>query len=106
MIFILAVLTLLNAASARLLRRPPLHRNELLTIYILLSAACSLPSITFMTILVTTVGHAAWYASPENEWQRLFMERLPDWLYVKDRSVLRGYNGVSSVLLRSKPHAV
>ena len=97
-IFILLCLTLLNAVGRKLFRISGLHANELLTVYILLSAACSLPSITFMTLLVTTVGHAAWYATPENEWQRLFIDRLPDWSFVKNRSVLQGYYEGDSTL--------
>ena len=52
---------------------------------------CAFPSITLMTILVTTVGHAFWFATPENEWKQLFWDYLPRWLLVDDPKVLAGY---------------
>jgi hypothetical protein len=79
-VFSVFVLVLLNMLLKRAAGVPILGNGELLTVYILLSAACALPSITFMTILVTTIGHAFWYATPENEWQQLFWNKLPGWL--------------------------
>ncbi|MBD3183072.1 hypothetical protein GF312_12325 [Candidatus Poribacteria bacterium] len=47
--------------------------------------------------LLGSIGHATWFATPENEWNRLFMDHLPGWLFVKDRSILQGfYEGESS----------
>lgn len=67
-VFVVFAFTLLNLTA----RRRLFTDAELLTIYILLSTACAFPSITLMTILVTTVGHAFWFATPENEWKQLF----------------------------------
>ena len=60
-VFVVFAFTLLNLT----LRRRLFTDAELLTIYILLSTACAFPSITLMTILVTTVGHAFWFATPK-----------------------------------------
>ena len=97
-VFSVFLLVLLTIILRRFFGISILADTELLTIYILLSAACALPSITFMTILVTTIGHAFWYATPENEWQQLFWNHLPDWLVVKDGSVLSGYYEGESTL--------
>ena len=97
-VFSVLALVLLNIILRRVSGVSIFDNTELLTIYILLSAACALPSITFMTILVTTVGHAFWYATPENEWQQLFWNYLPDWLVVKDKSILTGYYEGKSTL--------
>ena len=97
-VFSVFALVLLNVILKRISGASIFGNAELLTIYILLSAACALPSITFMTILVTTVGHAFWYATPENEWQQLFWKDLPGWLVVEDRSVLSGYYEGESTL--------
>ncbi len=97
-VFSVFVLVLLNMLLKRAAGVTILGNGELLTVYILLSAACALPSITFMTILVTTIGHAFWYATPENEWQQLFWSKLPGWLVVKDRNVLSGYYEGESTL--------
>ena len=97
-IFSVFVLVLLRIIVKATLGVSILDNAELLTIYILLSVACALPSITFMTLLVTSVGHAFWYATPENEWQQLFWTYLPDCLVVKNRSVLGGYYEGESTL--------
>ena len=86
-VFVVFAFTLLNLTA----RRRLFTDAELLTIYILLSTACAFPSITLMTILVTTVGHAFWFATPENEWKQLFWDYLPKWLLVDDPKVLAGY---------------
>ena len=76
-VFVVFAFTLINLAVRYTSRIRLLTNAELLTIYILLSTACAFPSITLMTILVTTVGHAFWFATPENEWKQLFWDYLP-----------------------------
>jgi hypothetical protein len=93
-VFVVFAFTLLNLAA----RRRLFTDAELLTIYILLSTACAFPSITLMTILVTTVGHAFWFATPENEWLSLFGNNIPSWIAVKSPRILDGfYNGDSTL---------
>lgn len=97
-IFSVFALVILNLIMRKTSGITIFHNAELLTIYILLSVSCALPSITFMSILVTTVGHAFWYATPENEWQQLFWHHLPNWLSVRNVGVLDGYyNGESTL---------
>ena len=80
-----------NLLVKQLCGRSFFSSQELLIIYTLLSVSCALPSITLMTILVTTVGHAFWFDTPENEWRVLFWDALPTWLTIQDRSMLSGY---------------
>ena len=102
-VFTVFVLVLLSISLKKAFGVSILDNAELLTIYVLLSVACALPSITFMTLLVTSVGHAFWYATAENEWQQLFWRYLPDWLVVRDQSALRGYYEGESTLY-TLPH--
>ena len=44
-----------------------------------------------LEILVPMLGHAFRFATPENEWQQLFVQFLPEWLTVSDPSLLSGY---------------
>ena len=90
-VFVVFAFTLINLAVRYTSRIRLLTDAELLTIYILLSTACAFPSITLMTILVTTVGHAFWFATPENEWNQLFWDYLPRWLLMDDTKALAGY---------------
>jgi len=89
-IFCMFVLTLLNHAIKRLFSRA-LSQAELLLIYTMLSVSTGLFGIDLMTLLVPLMGHAFWFATPENEWQELFWRYLPKWLTVSDQSILRGY---------------
>ena len=51
-----------------------------------------------MEILVSTLGHAFWFATPENDWKDLFWRYIPEWLVVADKSVLSGYYEGDSTL--------
>jgi len=49
--------------------------------------------------VVSNLGHAFWYATPENEWKQLFWRYLPKHLVVDDLKALKGYYEESSDLL-------
>jgi hypothetical protein len=96
--FDLLVLVWLNAFFKRLAPKAALKQGELLTIYVMLCLGSSVAGNNFLENLVLSIGHAFWFATPENEWADLFFRFVPDWLAVKDRSVLRGfYEGESSI---------
>ena len=57
-IFTVFILLVLNLIYKKILNCFYFSAQELLVIYILLSISCALPSITLMTILITTLGHA------------------------------------------------
>ncbi len=87
-IFLLAVLIAINYFLRRYTPGIALHQSELLTIYIMLSAATSLNGYDMMQCLVSLIGTGTWYATPENEWIELFGNSLPNWLVIKDRAIL------------------
>jgi len=96
--FVLLVLVGLNALFQKVSKKAALTQGELLTIYIMLCMGSSLPGNNFLEDLVLSLGHAFWYATPENEWSELFFRFVPGWLAVKDRTVLHGfYEGESSI---------
>lgn len=96
-LFVLFVLCLLNWPVARLAPRFALSQGELLTVYICLNLSSVIASADFFQILLYHIGYAGWAASPENRWGALFLQWLPDWLFVKDTDVLTGfYDGKSS----------
>ena len=90
-VFVVFVFTLINLVVWRTTGVRLFADAELLTIYVLLSTACAFPSITLMTLLVTSIGHAFYFATPENEWKQLFWDYLPKWLLIDDEKVLAGY---------------
>jgi len=90
-VFFLFLLTTLSSLAKRFLKVKGLSQGELLTIYVLLSIAISGSAVDFTQVQICTLGHAFWFATPENEWRELFFRYLPDWLTVSDEKVLTGY---------------
>jgi len=94
----LILLVILNIALKRWLSRFAFSQGELLTIYTMLSLAVAIGGHDVMHVIAPILGHAFWFATPENEWQSLFFRYLPRWLVVDDVSVLEGfYEGDSSL---------
>ncbi len=87
-----------NRIFKRFLPRLALSQGELLVIYVMLSVASATAGHSMMEILVSTLGHAFWFATPENDWKDLFWRYIPNWLAVADKSVLSGYYEGDSTL--------
>ena len=98
-VFTIFALVIFNLLIERFLTHLKLTQAELLTIYVMLCMATSIGGHGFVQILPPLMGHAFWFATPENEWQQLFWRHLPVWLIVSDKTVLKGYyEGDSSLL--------
>ncbi len=96
--FTLFVIVLLNTIYKYIAKGQGLTQDELITIFVILCLGSSLPGNNLLEALVLTVGHAFWFATPENEWSDLFFQYIPDWIAVKDKDALRGfYEGESSI---------
>lgn len=89
-IFLLLLLTLGNFAARRFTKRC-LSQAELLTIYIMVVMAAALAGHDMIQNLFGSIGHAYWFASPENRWKALFFKYLPKWLLIHDKETLRGF---------------
>lgn len=88
--FLLALVTLNRLVLARLAPRKVMRQGELLTIFSMISISTAMCAVDFMSPLITLMGHATWFSTPSNEWEKFFSS-LPSWLTVSDREVLRGY---------------
>ena len=97
-VFNVLVLIGLNRIFKRFLPRMALSQGELLVIYVMLSVASATAGHSMMEILVSTLGHAFWFATPENDWKDLFWRYIPNWLAVTDKDVLSGYYEGDSTL--------
>ena len=102
-IFNVLVLIGLNQVFKRFLPRFALSQGELLVVYVMLSVASATAGHSMMEILVSTLGHAFWFATPENDWKDLFWRYIPEWLAVADKGVLSGYYEGDSTL-HTKQH--
>jgi hypothetical protein len=90
-VFAIFVLALLNLFIKKYRPTFALSSVDLLVIYVMLSASTALHGIDTITLMVPFIGHAFWFATPENEWKELFWRYLPEWLTVDDKNILRGY---------------
>ena len=97
-IFILFILTGCNSLSRKYFPRLGLRNGELLIVYFIMVISCTFSGHDMLQNLLGSIGHSTWYATEENEWNTLFMNYIPDWLFVKNRAVLKGfYEGKSSL---------
>jgi len=90
-VFLVFVFTVLSLLLKKFAPKLALSQGELLVCYVMLTAMSSLCSHDMMQILIPTIGHASWFATPENEWAELFHRYLPDRLTISDHGILRGY---------------
>ena len=97
-VFNVLVLIGFNQIFKRFLPRLALSQGELLVIYVMLSVASATAGHSMMEILVSALGHAFWFATPENDWKDLFWRYIPRWLAVADKDVLSGYYEGDSTL--------
>lgn len=96
-VFSLLVVTVLGIILRRL-KIFRLSEGELIFIYVSVVMASSVASHDLMQILVPTISHLSWYATPENEWTELFSQHIPRWLAVIDQKPLMGYYEGESTL--------
>ena len=97
-VFIMFIFTLLNLLLRKFFKPLALKEGELLTIYVMLSLASALAGGDMIQVLVPIMGHAFWFATPENEWANLFHRFIPRWLAVDSKEVLKDYYRGESTL--------
>lgn len=90
-IVMIFILTVMNLLFKKLSRKNLFTYSELIVIYIMLSISSAIANWNMFAAAIPSVGHAFWFASPENEWQELIWQHLPSWLTISDKSVLRSY---------------
>lgn len=90
-IFSLFVVIGANQLLRRFLPSLALVQSEFVIVYLMLSIASGITGHDMLEILVPMLGHAFRFATPENEWQQLFVPFLPAWLTISDSQLLQGY---------------
>lgn len=90
-VFMVFLLSLLNLLLKKISHKAVLRPSELLVIYMMIVVATGSAGHDTLEMLNQTIGHPFWFATPENEWEDLFLRDLPKWLTVQDRNVLEGF---------------
>lgn len=97
-VFCLFILVLLNLGLRRLKPAWTLTQGELLTSYLMVCLGSSVAAHDMLQMLVPTMAHPHWFATPENRWEQTIFPYLPRWLVVSDQHALRNYHeGFSSL---------
>jgi len=99
-IFTLLVFTALNMVIRRRFPSIAFTRTEMMTVYVMVSISSAVCSHNMMEILVSMMGYAHFFQTPENRWGELFVNRLPRWLTVSDHTSLYNFYYGNSSLYR------
>ena len=100
------LLVLVNIFIKQWLPEIAFRQGELLTVYTMLSLSVAISGHDMLQVLAPVIGHAFWFATPENEWGSQFLHHLPSWLVVGDLQILKGlYEGESTLYLGSQLEA-
>ena len=101
-VFVFAVLLLLNGIARRINPRLALHPGELLTIYVMLALATAITGHDMIEVLTPILAHVHYFARPENGWISDILPHVPKWLTVSDKdAITQFYLGTGSLY---KPH--
>ncbi len=91
-VFMLLALTLgVNPLLRFIGRRAPFTRQELLYIYCLTLFSTLVPGHGAENVVIPVSITARYFASPENKWEQLFHQYIPDWFAPTDSEVVRQF---------------
>lgn len=100
-IFTLLILLVINAGLRWLAPRYALRQAEFLVVYSMLSIASSLAGHDMLQVLLPTLPHPYWFATPANKWKAEIWPLLPRWLMMGNERAMRAfYEGDSSLYWR------
>ena len=68
-----------------------LNRSELITIYIMLVVACCIPGMGFTQFMIPCLLGSTYYATPENNWDHLYNQYIPEWMIPQGENVARHF---------------
>lgn len=99
-VFCLFFLILLNFAMARIWPQAALRPTELAVVFVILNISSAVGGQGMVIVLISVLGYAFQFATPENEWKALFHPYLPRWLVVDDaKSLENAYSGESTLYI-------
>lgn len=89
-VFLLFILTILVQPILRQLsRRLAFRRDELITVYVMMLVGSVVVTTGFTGTFLSVITGAQYYATPENNWDSLFLPNLSSWLTPTDTQAIR-----------------
>jgi hypothetical protein len=83
---VLLLLSLINLIIYRLRGRGLFHLRELGVIYIIIMVTSGIPSSGLLRYLIPVTTMGQYFASPGNQWQKLFWDYVQPWMGVADKA--------------------
>jgi len=79
-ILLFLILVLVNGVLKTIGRSHGIEPAELVTIYIMMSVACAIPTMGLTANLLPIMTGSSYYATPENEWAELIQPYIARWI--------------------------
>ena len=90
--FVLTCLVLVvNVLLKKSHPKSALSPQELVTIWCIMIAAAGIPSTGMMRYALGPMVAYKYYATPENEWEQLFHQYIPQWRVVRDDNAIQSF---------------
>jgi hypothetical protein len=90
-LFFFFFVVLIGALVSLISRHLALNRSELITIYIMLVVACCIPGMGFTQFMIPCLLGSTYYATPENNWDNLYNQYIPEWMIPRGENVARHF---------------
>lgn len=88
---LLALVLVVNPLLRLMHRRWPLNRVELLLVYCMLLFSTLVPGHGAENVFIPVVISPQYYATPENNWEQLFFEHIPEWFAPSHPPVIEAF---------------
>jgi len=96
-LFNILVLVIINQALKRYVPRFAFTQPELITVYVMLWVVTMLAGHDTLQLGIPAMAFTSHFGDDSNKWESLFTRRLPDWLVITDKEVIKGFfNGYDS----------
>jgi hypothetical protein len=90
-VFMLFCLAVLNMLLLKFAPKAAFNQAEMLIIYLMVVISETLAGHDVVQNLFGVIGHPFRFATPENQWEGLFLQYVPKWLTVSDPTALKGF---------------
>ena len=99
-VFVVLILSIANLGLKQVVPRYALGQGELILLYSMLCVAAAPAGLDCILIVAAIVGMPGRVATPENRWDELVLDRVPNWLVVKDKAAATGFLEGGTTLFR------
>lgn len=89
--FFFLFVAVVNPLIGLLGRRWRFDKGELVTVYVMATVACTLPTNGLVCALLPHISAGTYYATPENGWGQTILPFIPQWLRVTDANAIKWF---------------